>query len=328
MSLIRELQELYTEGGLRRIGVGIFDHAWWNVFRPTIRATIPGPSIFLHSKLRHRLNVFNDDWDMLVLLDCCRPDALESVRNEYDFISDIDSQWSAGAASAEWMINTFDQDFADEISNTAYLTSNPNAAEIFMNEMQNGSWNTQQSNQRLIRYTDSAPVSSGDFFQFEYISDIVENIGPSPYPSPRSLTDLAIKTDRNESPPRLVVHYMPPHKPFIAVNNDGSIKLADEPLPSTYENYLNNLRWILNEIDLLLQNVNRDRVVISADHGYRFSKYKRGHMNGIVSPTVRRVPWVVTTGKDTGSHEPSISSTRNENNDPEVEDMLEALGYL
>jgi hypothetical protein len=34
-------------------------------------------------------NVFEKDWDVLVVLDACRVDALRAVQDEYDFIDDV-----------------------------------------------------------------------------------------------------------------------------------------------------------------------------------------------------------------------------------------------
>lgn len=64
-------------------------------------------------------NVYERDWDLLVVLDTCRVDALREVSPEYDFIGEVDAVWSVGSATAEWTANTFTQSHLDKISKTA-----------------------------------------------------------------------------------------------------------------------------------------------------------------------------------------------------------------
>lgn len=60
-------------------------------------------------------SVFTEEWDLLILLDSCRYDTLKEVSDEYDWIHKVDRKWSVGAQSAEWMLNTFDNKWINEI---------------------------------------------------------------------------------------------------------------------------------------------------------------------------------------------------------------------
>jgi len=56
-------------------------------------------------------NVFDRDWDALIILDACRVDALREVEDEYDFLTVDDSITSVGSTSFEWMNHTFDSGY-------------------------------------------------------------------------------------------------------------------------------------------------------------------------------------------------------------------------
>jgi hypothetical protein len=58
-------------------------------------------------------------------------------------------------------------------------------------------------------------------------------------------------------------------------------------------------------VALLLENVDAERVVITADHGEGFGEYGvYEHPVGCPAPTIKRVPWATTTAADTGSYVP------------------------
>ena len=60
-------------------------------------------------------NIFEEDWDLLVILDACRIDALREFESEYDFINSIDSRWSVGSTSKEFINRTYTQEYQNEI---------------------------------------------------------------------------------------------------------------------------------------------------------------------------------------------------------------------
>lgn len=299
-----------------------------------IRPTYQVPAIPLFSLLSDRWNVFNEEWDLLIILDGCRVDALKEVSDEYSFVNEVDARWSVGANSNEWLVNTFNETFLDEVSNTAYVTSNPQAITVFEKGLSNNhsGGRVRPAKRRLKRYSLNQPVESDDFYNFIPLYMPSEDYGNIGFPSPRAVTDNVIKIDRSsDPPPRIVAHFMPPHTPFIARMVDGEIELSDDIRnPRSFEAYLDNLRWALDEVALLLENVNRNKVVISADHGwaFRFRPVRGTHPIGGFAPDVRRVPWAKTTATDNGSYNPDISDKVEDSKSIPHEEALEALGYL
>ena len=69
-------------------------------------------------RYRWGTNVFDREWDLLVVLDACRVDALRAVADEYDFLDGVDSMPSVGSTSFEWLNHTFDRAHEEEIART------------------------------------------------------------------------------------------------------------------------------------------------------------------------------------------------------------------
>jgi arylsulfatase A-like enzyme len=286
------------------------------------------------------LNVFNEEWDLLIILNTCRPDALRQVSDEYPFVEAVDSKWSVGGTSSEWMYNTFDEEFQEDISNTSLVTSNAYAWGIFESgfravPLRNFKENTYEKSvkspiQRLKRYATTSPVSRDSFDKVTVVTETSKKYGPVNYPSPRRVTDHVIRQDRSDNPPmRVVAHYMPPHSPYITQLADGELQFTEARSMRSFEAYIDNLRWALDEVSLLLENVNRDRIVITADHGenFRLRPVLNNHGVGMITPAVRRVPWVETSASDERTYEPDLSDDdTGESMTPE--ETLQALGYL
>jgi len=153
---------------------------------------------------------------------------------------------------------------------------------------------------------------------------------------PRVVTDRTIDVGRSAEFDRVIAHYMPPHYPWIsnAIRENREVKRHEERpsrIPDTskeqvWNAYLDDLRWVLEDIELLLENIGVDTVVLSADHGDAFGEYRMyGHSPGRIHPKVRTVPWVETTATDEQTYEPTTEPV--ETRTGQTEAQLEALGY-
>jgi hypothetical protein len=95
--------------------------------------------------------------------------------------------------------------------------------------------------------------------------------------------------------------------------------------------YLDELRWVLEEVELVLENVDAERVAISSDHGESFGRFGVfGHKIGSFHPDIRPVPWVTTTAKDESTLEPTVEVPAGSSSvsDVSVEENLRSLGYI
>lgn len=282
--------------GLGDVAYDLYTGLWWLAW-PIPRGT----------------NVYERDWDVLIVLDACRVDLLRSVADEYPFLEEIERVESVGSMSKEWMAKTFTDERAADVENTTYVTSN-----VFSERMLSGD-------------------AFGDLDEvWRYAWDEDANTVP-----PRPVTDRAVRAAREDDPDRLIVHYVQPHHPFLGLEAEFDAEPFGPALSDTvvdalrkdkiefetfWEAYRENLRRVLDDVELLLSNVDAERVAITADHGDALGEWGiYDHPVGCLHPAVRTVPWVTTTATDRGTYDPSLEP---ESNDPAVEERLRALGYV
>lgn len=264
--------------------------------------------------------VLEEDWDVLLVLDACRWDALAEVSDEYEWLpEDVPSVTSRGTYSRDWMQENFGPEFDEEKARTAHIT-----------------WNA---------FSDYELDETNWYSLNEVWRDVWDDErGLLP---PRPITDRAIRTWRDTGADRTLVHYMQPHAPYRSVEGIEALTKEDvgkiDASPRTvwdllregeltkeeaWEAYLDNLRWVLNDLELLIENMDAENVVLTADHGDCFGEWSLyGHPHGIPVPELKRVPWVKLTTKDTNQYEPEIPESTDEM-DESVEDRLRELGYL
>lgn len=267
-------------------------------------------------------SIYDHRWDALVVLDGCRFDCMCEVAPDVPFVERVWRFDSAGTRSDEWMRENFG---TRDCSDTVHVTANPNSAHHLdpdnfarLDEVWRDGWDDQ--------------------------------LGTVPA---RTVTDRAIVAGREEDPNKLVVHYMQPHFPSIpdplpgdAMSKDEfgervgvweRLRRGDLTREQVWQSYRDNLRYALSEVGVLLDNLDAERVVITADHGNGFGEwYVYGHPDSTPIRALREVPWVVTTGTDTGSHDPEewmegavASNDGRATNEPNasVEERLSELGY-
>lgn len=300
-------------------------------------------SVAVNSKISNINNVFNRDWDVLIILDTARVDTMEEVKSEYKFIRNIQKMWTIGGHSAEWIANTFDNKYLNQIEKTAYISSNPHVESVLENRLKEN-WDSEEysSNiQRLKEYGSFNLIRKEDIGKYEPIWKY-NNGSEHRYGNPRCVTDRGIAICNKNVFDRVILHYMAPHQPYVSKAIEENRDL--HPYESSPFEYLRNggdkekvinsykdmLRWILEEIRIVLNNINSDNIVITSDHGEAFGEYGiYNHHAGSLHPHVRYVPWIETKGENSGSYEPSIDlkDIKNEN-ESTIEEQLKSLGYL
>lgn len=302
----------------------------------SLRGAFNGPYFTLTTRYPIGTNIYERDWDLLIVLDACRADALRTVAPEYDFIEAVDSIWSVGSSSHEWISKTFTNEYRSEIEKTVLVTTNPFVPQVF--------------DQRLFPpKTYSIPLmwanwdvvekSAFDRIVHVHHHDLEEYFSHAP---PQVVTDNAVKAHREVDPDRMVVHYLQPHTPYIANSyrerrpltevEENPWKAMNEGIATREEVrklYLNDLRFVLDDIEeRLLRNIDAPNVVITADHGDLFGKFMYGHPEGFVHPNLKRVPWATATGTDHHECTPDVDLHRPAIDEGEAEEQLEQLGYL
>jgi len=296
-------------------------------------------------------HVLRQDWDLLIILDTCRVDALREIAREYEFIERIDDVWSIGGSSPEWMVHTFDSAWRDSLKNTAYLTSNAWAERVLEDRLAPGdAYTGHEIIERLRRFGEWDLIDPAHLGRFEkiwkYVPENEKSTGrqdpaglmPGGAP-PEYVTDRGIAVGREGDHDRLILHYMQPHAPYSANairEKRGLYEYEESPFSylndsgdrnTVWTSYLDELRYVLDEISSLLKNIDAEKVVVSADHGEAFGEYSvYNHHTGSIHPKIRKVPWVTTSATDTRTRSTHIEPR--ERDSVSVEDTLGALGYI
>lgn len=260
-------------------------------------------------------NVYSRDWDVLILLDCATIEMMNEVKEDYEFIGDVEEHISPGTCSNEWMMRTFTDKYSEQMSDTLHVTANT-SSDTYLN--------------------------SDDFLHLEEVWKDGWNKEMGTIPA-REVTDRAIYFGRKYDPERMIIHYMQPHLPFVESGIESNIitphgvKGEGLMLGELYEEgytkeelwraSVNNLHYVLEDLELLLSNLDADKAVLSSDHGQAFGE------NGVWAhpcftyiDVLRKVPWCVTSGSDTSEYQPEYEPKEVE---PEIglDEKLEALGY-
>jgi len=302
-------------------------------------------------------NVFTRDWDLLVLIDTGRPDAVRKLLSKYDWLTDVQSVRSVGSSSPEWYLNTFSEDYADEIEETALISANIYAHRV----LDQWTASTGAADDFLKK---GCPVwkqvPSDSLAHFEQITGMIdqyETLHSESSATPHVATDRAISVAREHDPERLIIHYTLPHVPFIAGALDwfpdqlSTEELMDGPEETrslraeetgyqryvygdlsrqdAYRNYLGNLQLVFDYIDVLRKNVGAQSAVISADHGEALGEWGLwDHQHGYPFGPMRIVPWAPFEATDKGTYEPQYNPPGRMPNEQDRRAFLEDMGYL
>lgn len=295
---IRQLQELYQSGGAAEIGRGVLSWIWtsrsskWG--RKKVTLALGGDT------------VWDQDWDILCVLDGCRSDLFEEV------VGDSDTITSIGSTSRTWVSRTFNS--CPKPERVGYVTGNPFWTEIDTKEL--------------------------GYFHVESVAETKHGIETV---SPDVLAEHAINVWRRRESlgvDRLILHFMQPHAPFRseplwfkqAIGEDSWSanvwkRLQDGEFTEgeVWEAYKDNLIWVLEDgVRLLLSNCDGS-IGMTADHGNAMGEWGfYGHSLGCPVSTVREVPWKTVSGSDNETIQPDLKEAISS---IDTEGQLEALGY-
>lgn len=240
---------------------------------------------------------------------------MQSVADEYDFIESLEETRSVNSVTRLWMEENFSEAYSDQLRESVLITGNP--------------WSEEKVNN-----TDFADVE-------EVWKDAWIEPGTVP---PEPITDATIRHGRETSSRRLIAHYMQPHAPFIPEPEMGPGKQLGtfrdqaggdlwEALhwgklsrEEVWQGYQDNLRYVLDDISRLLRNIDAESVIITSDHGNGLGEWGiYGHPPNMPLNSLRQVPLVRTSAKDTGEVAPDVWESSHK---VDRTDQLEALGYL
>lgn len=246
-------------------------------------------------------DIYKDDWDALIVLDACRADLLTSVADEYEFLETPDEHHISNAStSEEWMKKNL-KSRPEQTEDIWYVSANPNDTLL----------------------DDDAFAGVTRVWEDRWDESTNTTL-------PSEVTDAAIRTHRRDPDSRLLVHYMQPHEPFVPSDRRGAFvaaqrgELSDKQL---WEEYQDNLRYVLDDVRRLLKNIDAETVILTADHGEAINDLGvYGHRNTVPIDGLKRVPWCKTSATNTGQDD-VVDESEESSDELSVEEKLQALGY-
>lgn len=271
----------------------------------------------LGQRVNYGRSQFDEDWDVLVLLDSCRPDYLASLHreNQYEWIESIDTRYSPGSSSIEWIQKSLIPLDDSEKAGLAIVSGN--------------GWTD--------RAIDKSQYHSVETLLSEYWDD---ERGLMP---PEVVTEYAVRKWRDESPDKMLVWYMQPHTPHPSINLEYEFssdmgEVTDDWTETEYARvgalsteelragYRDTLELGLQEVGRLVENLSADTVYLSADHAELLGEWGLyEHPRWAPIPTLKRVPWVeINAGDSRAQRDRDVEGYENTG---DLDDRLSALGY-
>lgn len=271
------------------------------------------------------VDVMNEDWDNLLLLDACRYDVFARV---HDLPGTLDSAISRSSTTDEFMRANID---GNDLRDTVYVTASPS-------------------------FYATEDVDA-EFHHVDHVwSDEWDPELRTVHPA--SVTERAIEAHERFPDKRLLVHYLQPHYPFIGetgrsefrydgmekpLDPDGSTekfwdtvgtRINDVPTETVWEAYVENLEVTLPHVEELITTV-EGKSVVTADHGEMIGERAfpvpnklHGHPGGLYTRQLVEVPWLeYTNGSRRRVVAGKSSRERDDIEESVVQDRLADLGY-
>lgn len=269
---------------------------------------------------RNGINIFEQDWDNLFILDACRFDLFQEVA---DIPGQTKAVQSRGSATKEFLRGNFD---GETPSDTVYVTASPMLY--------------RQRNKVDVEFHDVINVWKEQGWNEQHRTVMPETMGQA--------TLEAAERFPNK---RLLVHFIQPHYPFVGptgekhFNNSqlnfqwadvasGELELPEGVLRQAYRE---NLEAVLPTVEELLRVLD-GRTVVTSDHGQMFGNRMfpipvrtYGHPFGLYSEELVKVPWHVfdegQRRKITTEEQPESSESERDSEEL-ARERLRDLGYV
>lgn len=267
-------------------------------------------------KLPTKLDIMNEEWDFLIILDACRYDYFKEYYSTF-FSGTLKKLISPASKTPQFLKNVF-KDWYEDI---VYISANP--------------------------YVNSKGIPIKGFNAKDHFSEIIDvwkwgidpNLGAVP---PRTMNKATLETIEKFPNKKYIVHYMQPHNPYIIHGklgdpsnfllrkpdgktfidkvrnkldselkryigrhylwkfkellgyppaNDLEVILRKSGKPGLRKAYRENLKIALDAISDLVPEL-KGTVIITSDHGERLGEKNRYfHISGSKDPILREVPW-------------------------------------
>lgn len=279
------------------------------------------PFVLIDKYLNYGTNVFDLDWDLLIILDACRYDLFVEFSAKHpvhDRLESVEPMYSIASKTPDWLERTFQGADASVLSKTFYVSGNGMIEKV---------------NTDMLYGVESV---------WRYAKHHEARVTP-----PEAVTNEAIRSIETTDADRYIVHYLQPHAPFLhcigkynsvadgeghPLNVWNGLRKGEFDKSEVWEDYGQNLLLVLDHVQALIEYFDGS-IAISADHGNAMGEFGLyGHPGREAAPSIRRVPWARATGLGLDgysllSREEVTAQDVGQNLETELEHHLRDLGY-
>lgn len=253
------------------------------------------------------VDIFNEEWDNLIILDACRYDEFAT---NVELLGKLDSRISRGSHSREFIRGNFTQ---KSLHDTVYVSANGNYGNL-KNEI-------------------DASITKFVFVERDEVDGRTSH--------PTTVRQKAEEIFEEYPNKRLIVHFMQPHQPYLGptgrempyygglMPTAGADGISHEEIIQAYRE---NIDLAVAEVEKLLKNLG-GKSVVTADHGEILGERLHpvpikwyGHPRGHYMEELVKVPWHVY---EDGSRRRITSGEpqQDEYDLEEIDQHLKDLGY-
>jgi arylsulfatase A-like enzyme len=265
------------------------------------------------------IDIFERDWDNLVILDACRYDFFK----EYvDLPGELSATETKGPATYEFIRANFAN---RSLLDTVYVGANV--------------W--------YLKLQDEINSEIHDFIDLQHGEDDVEFADRElNVVTPETVTKHAKKAAERYPNKRLIMHYLQPHHPFLGQRgrelftkqSSSLIEVVADARPrasraDVREAYRENLALVEPAVAELISKM-RGKTVVTSDHGEMlgerhdyFQIRDYGHHRGIFNRATVEVPWLVSEQGQRKEIEAEPAVERETREMAEINERLRDLGY-
>lgn len=275
-------------------------------------------------------DIFEEDWDNLILLDSCRYDYFS---HNVPFSGKLESRESRGSGTPEFIRGNFQ---GPDRLDTVYVSAN--------------GW--------YKKISEELGELRSDVFLFDHVTlqESERELGHVRRTC-NKVTERTLTLHEKYPNKRLIVHYMPPHRPYVDEYGDIIVDFERSHTMDTFFNlahrsssrpghitqkeiqsaYESSVIYTLDHIQKLVNRLD-GLTIISADHGELLAERSRpipiiekSHPRGVYIDPLVKVPWFALNNRDRRkiieAENPHQSIEKSREISPELDDHLRDLGY-
>jgi len=324
---LKRIPEIFTDKGFRH-SVGRRLNQVWH--------TRNGSREYNHNGV----DIFEEDWDNLVVLDSCRFDYFEEAKQRHGLPGRLEHRISRGSQTPEWLKANFEN---KTLHDTVYVSASVIPYHIGVEEFDAGTpfqkeYAFDLDVHDLVNIWEEPPDEA---IEVHNKSRIADHIIPADVTA-REAIDVQ---DRYPNK-RLIVHIVPPHLPYIGPTGEEIHKESATPWMDTYHGersfstetlkqaYQENVDHAVAAANELLPKLN-GKTVVTADHGeFLFDRsaplpiIEYLHPSETYTDELVKVPWLVVESEERKSIESEVPEKVSGKSQSKSHKQLEALGYI